>query len=93
MEWVLHSKTFSSRVITSVFTVAFGVGVCTVTDVDINGKGFLCACVAVICTSLQQIVSSAVHPAFLIFLCNLLELNSFHGVRKQTGTESSVVIL
>ncbi|KAG1366947.1 putative UDP-rhamnose/UDP-galactose transporter 2 [Cocos nucifera] len=57
MEWLLHSKTYSPRVIMSVIVVAFGVGVCTVTDLEINAKGFLCACVAVFCTSLQQIVS------------------------------------
>ncbi|KAL6012388.1 UDP-rhamnose/UDP-galactose transporter 1 [Asimina triloba] len=55
MEWILHNKNYSGRVLMAVFVVALGVGVCTVTDVDINMKGFLCACVAVFCTSLQQI--------------------------------------
>lgn len=66
MEWVLHNKHYSTRVIMSVVVVAFGVGVCTVTDVEINGKGFICACVAVFCTSLQQIVSSS--QSFLVSL-------------------------
>jgi len=57
MEWILNSKHYSTKVIVSVAVVAFGVGVCTVTDMEINVKGFLCACVAVFCTSLQQIVS------------------------------------
>lgn len=57
MEWVLHSKQYSSQVKTSVVVVVIGVGVCTVTDVKVNAKGFICACVAVFSTSLQQIVS------------------------------------
>ena len=58
IEWLLHNKSYSGRVMMAVLIVAFGVGICTVTDVQINGKGFLCACVAVMCTSLQQIVSN-----------------------------------
>lgn len=42
----------------AVVVVVIGVGVCTVTDVKVNAKGFLCACVAVLSTSLQQIVSA-----------------------------------
>lgn len=41
----------------AVVVVVIGVGVCTVTDVNVNLKGFICACVAVFSTSLQQIVS------------------------------------
>ena len=41
----------------SVVVVVIGVGVCTVTDVKVNLKGFMCACLAVLSTSLQQIVS------------------------------------
>lgn len=42
----------------AVVVVVLGVGVCTVTDIKVNAKGFLCACVAVFSTSLQQIVSN-----------------------------------
>ncbi|PRQ28814.1 hypothetical protein RchiOBHm_Chr5g0007201 [Rosa chinensis] len=35
--------------------IIHGVGICTVTDVKVNAKGFLCASVAILCTSLQQI--------------------------------------
>ncbi|GLT94584.1 hypothetical protein SLE2022_123170 [Rubroshorea leprosula] len=31
------------------------VGICTLTDVKVNDKGFICACAAVLSTSLQQI--------------------------------------
>jgi hypothetical protein len=57
MEWVLNSKHYTTKVISAVIVVAAGVGICTVTDVEVNAKGFICACVAVFCTSLQQIVS------------------------------------
>ncbi|KAF8669386.1 hypothetical protein HU200_051729 [Digitaria exilis] len=55
MEWVLNSKHYTTKVISAVVVVAAGVGICTVTDVEVNAKGFICACVAVFCTSLQQI--------------------------------------
>jgi len=57
MEWVLNSKHYTTKVISAVIVVAAGVGICTVTDVEVNAKGFISACVAVFCTSLQQIVS------------------------------------
>lgn len=41
----------------AVTVVVVGVGVCTVTDVKVNAIGLLCACVAVLSSSLQQIVS------------------------------------
>lgn len=53
----------------AVFVVVIGVGVCTVTDVKVNAKGFLCACVAVLSTSLQQIVSdSQLVSSVIIFI-------------------------
>lgn len=58
MEWILHNKQYSKEVKVAVMVVVIGVGVCTVTDVKVNAKGFICACVAVVATSLQQIVSN-----------------------------------
>ncbi|KAK8360156.1 hypothetical protein V6Z12_A04G143600 [Gossypium hirsutum] len=55
MEWILHGKQYSSKVKVAVMVVVVGVGVCTVTDVKVNAQGFLCAFVAVLSTSLQQI--------------------------------------
>ena len=55
-EYLLNSKTFSREVKLSVAVVMLGVGVCTVTDFGVNLGGFVAALVAVICTSLQQIV-------------------------------------
>lgn len=64
MEWILHNKQYSKEVKMSVVVVVIGVGVCTVTDVKVNAKGFLCACVAVFSTSLQQIVSKLLSVLF-----------------------------
>lgn len=55
MEWILHNKNYTREVKAAVVVVVIGVGVCTVTDVKVNLKGFVCAAVAVLCTSLQQI--------------------------------------
>lgn len=71
MEWILHSKQYSKEVKMSVVVVVIGVGVCTVTDVKVNAKGFICACVAVVSTSLQQIVSISV--IYLSFCISSLE--------------------
>ncbi|GMH15745.1 hypothetical protein Nepgr_017586 [Nepenthes gracilis] len=62
MEWFLHSKRYSRDVKIAVLVVVIGVGVCTVTDVKVNAKGFLCAAVAVLSTSLQQISHSSYKP-------------------------------
>ena len=57
LEWLLNGKSYTREVKAAVLVVVIGVGVCTVTDVNINLKGFISALFAVICTSLQQIVS------------------------------------
>ncbi|KAJ3673142.1 hypothetical protein LUZ60_006516 [Juncus effusus] len=72
MEFILHSKHYTTKVIMSVIVVAFGVGVCTVTDVEINAKGFICACVAVFCTSLQQITIGSFQKKYNIGSFELL---------------------
>ncbi|KMZ71845.1 Nucleotide-sugar transporter family protein [Zostera marina] len=72
LESILHSKRYSSRVIMAVVIVGLGVGICTVTDVQINGKGFLCACVAVLCTSLQQITIGSFQNKYSIESFELL---------------------
>ncbi|CAA2958548.1 UDP-galactose transporter 2-like [Olea europaea subsp. europaea] len=72
MEWILHSKHYSKEVKMSVVVVVIGVGVCTVTDVKVNGKGFLCACVAVLSTSLQQISIGSLQKKYSIRSFELL---------------------
>ncbi|GBG84217.1 hypothetical protein CBR_g38189 [Chara braunii] len=38
----------------SIVLVLLGVGICTVSDITVNAKGFLAACIAVVSTSFQQ---------------------------------------
>ncbi|XP_072982542.1 UDP-rhamnose/UDP-galactose transporter 3-like [Typha latifolia] len=72
MEWILHSKNYTMKIIMAVVVVAFGVGICTVTDVEVNLKGFTCACVAVFCTSLQQITIGSFQKKYNIGSFELL---------------------
>ncbi|XWS54412.1 hypothetical protein CRYUN_Cryun10bG0087400 [Craigia yunnanensis] len=72
MEWILHSKHYSSKVKIAVIVVVVGVGVCTVTDVKVNAQGFICACVAVLSTSLQQISIGSLQAKYSIGSFELL---------------------
>uniref|UniRef100_A0A5B7AW45 Putative UDP-galactose transporter 2-like n=1 Tax=Davidia involucrata TaxID=16924 RepID=A0A5B7AW45_DAVIN len=72
MEWILHNKHYSREVKMSVVVVVIGVGVCTVTDVKVNAKGFLCACIAVVSTSLQQITIGSLQKKYSIGSFELL---------------------
>ncbi|EPS61546.1 hypothetical protein M569_13251, partial [Genlisea aurea] len=72
MEWLFHSKKYSTKVKYSVVVVVIGVGVCTVTDVKVNAKGFICACVAVLSTSLQQISIGSLQKKYSIGSFELL---------------------
>lgn len=72
MEWVLHNKHYSKEVKMAVVVVVIGVGVCTVTDVKVNAKGFLCACVAVFATSLQQITIGSLQKKYSVGSFELL---------------------
>jgi uncharacterized membrane protein YadS len=51
----------------SIGVVLLGVGVCTVTDVSVNAKGFIAAFIAVWSTSLQQYVS--VYGHLFLYMC------------------------
>ncbi|CAI9115342.1 OLC1v1016225C1 [Oldenlandia corymbosa var. corymbosa] len=72
MEWILHNKQYSREVKMAVVVVVIGVGVCTVTDVKVNAKGFICACVAVLSTSLQQISIGSLQKKYSIGSFELL---------------------
>ncbi|KAH7510815.1 UDP-rhamnose/UDP-galactose transporter 1 isoform X1 [Ziziphus jujuba] len=72
MEWILHSKHYSREVKIAVVVVVIGVGVCTVTDVKVNLKGFICACLAVLSTSLQQITIGSLQKKYSIGSFELL---------------------
>ncbi|GAU29542.1 hypothetical protein TSUD_115640 [Trifolium subterraneum] len=72
MEWILHNKHFSREVKMSVVVVIIGVGICTVSDVKVNLKGFTCACLAVLSTSLQQISIGSLQKKYSIGSFELL---------------------
>ncbi|MBA0833500.1 hypothetical protein Goarm_005936 [Gossypium armourianum] len=72
LEWLLNGKHYSNKVKMAVVVVVIGVGVCTVTDVKINAHGFLCACVAVLSTSLQQISIGSLQKKYSIGSFELL---------------------
>lgn len=72
MEWILHGKHYSREVKMAVAVVVVGVGVCTVTDVKVNVKGFVCACIAVLSTSLQQISIGSLQKKYSISSFELL---------------------
>lgn len=57
LEVVLDKIRYSRDTKLSIVVVLLGVGVCTVTDVSVNTKGFVAAFIAVWSTSLQQYVS------------------------------------
>ncbi|KAL9667480.1 hypothetical protein QQ045_001841 [Rhodiola kirilowii] len=72
MEWIMNSKHYSREVKISVVFVVIGVGVCTVTDVKVNAKGFICACVAVLSTSFQQISIGSLQKKYSVGSFELL---------------------
>ncbi|XP_020582254.1 UDP-galactose transporter 2-like [Phalaenopsis equestris] len=72
MEWILHDKHYSKEVKMTVLVVFLGVGICTVTDVKVNGRGFICACIAVLSTSLQQISIGSLQKKYSIGSFELL---------------------
>ena len=57
-EIVFDNIRYSRDTKLSIVVVLIGVGVCTVTDVSVNSKGFIAALIAVWSTALQQYVSS-----------------------------------
>ncbi|WCJ28608.1 Nucleotide-sugar transporter family protein [Euphorbia peplus] len=72
MEWILHGKNYSKQVKMAVGVVVIGVGVCTVTDVKVNVKGFLGASIGVLSSSLQQISIGALQKKYSIGSFELL---------------------
>lgn len=70
LEVCLDKIRYSRDTKLSIGVVLLGVGVCTVTDVSVNTKGFVAAFIAVWSTSLQQYVSSKLHYMW----CNILHL-------------------
>ena len=57
LEYLLHGRKHTVQQLLAVALVTAGVGVCTVTDVQLKREGFIVALVAVLATALQQVVS------------------------------------
>ncbi|KAK9670530.1 hypothetical protein RND81_13G207700 [Saponaria officinalis] len=72
LEVVLDKVRYSRDTKLSILLVLVGVGVCTVTDVSVNGKGFLAAFVAVWSTALQQYYVHYLQRKYSIGSFNLL---------------------
>eukprot|EP00270_Netrium_digitus_P019920 TRINITY_DN8004_c0_g1_i3.p1 TRINITY_DN8004_c0_g1~~TRINITY_DN8004_c0_g1_i3.p1 ORF type:complete len:377 (-),score=95.34 TRINITY_DN8004_c0_g1_i3:174-1304(-) len=68
----LNGKTYSPGVKLSVVVVVLGVGVCTVTDINVNGGGFIAAAVAVVSTALQQIFIGSLQKKYSVGSFDLL---------------------
>eukprot|EP00270_Netrium_digitus_P014856 TRINITY_DN5132_c0_g1_i1.p1 TRINITY_DN5132_c0_g1~~TRINITY_DN5132_c0_g1_i1.p1 ORF type:complete len:342 (-),score=55.26 TRINITY_DN5132_c0_g1_i1:195-1220(-) len=72
LEAILHGKKYSREVKLAVVVVMLGVGVCTVTDINMNLSGTITAFIAVISTSLQQIFIGALQKKHAIGSFDLL---------------------
>ena len=59
LEIVFDKVRYSRDTMLSIGLVLVGIGVCPVTDVSLNAKGFIAAFIAICGNSLQQSVSSA----------------------------------
>ena len=57
LEFLLHGRKYTTQQLLAVALVTAGVGVCTVTDVQLKKEGFIVALIAVLATALQQVVS------------------------------------
>ncbi|CAI8606513.1 unnamed protein product [Vicia faba] len=91
MEWILHAKHYSREVKAAVMVVVIGVGVCTVTDVKVNLKGFVCACLAVVSSSLQQISIGSLQKKYSIGSFELLNVFRCHYVHSSFMHPSCVL--
>ncbi|GAB4847691.1 UDP-rhamnose/UDP-galactose transporter 6 [Ancistrocladus abbreviatus] len=72
LEVVLDKIRYSRDTKLSIALVLMGVGVCTVTDVSVNGTGFIAAFVAVWSTSLQQYYVHHLQRKYSLSSFNLL---------------------
>ncbi|KAK9678711.1 hypothetical protein RND81_11G228600 [Saponaria officinalis] len=72
LEVVLDKVRYSRDTKLSILLVLLGVGVCTVTDVSVNGKGFIAAFIAVWSTALQQYYVHYLQRKYNIGSFNLL---------------------
>ncbi|XP_059631535.1 UDP-rhamnose/UDP-galactose transporter 6-like isoform X2 [Cornus florida] len=72
LEVVLDKIRYSRDTKLSIAVVLLGVAVCTVTDVSVNGRGFIAAFIAVWSTSMQQYYVSFLQRKYSLSSFNLL---------------------
>ncbi|KAL8143417.1 hypothetical protein V2J09_016449 [Rumex salicifolius] len=72
LEVALDRMQYSRDTKLSILLVLLGVGVCTVTDVSVNGKGFVAAFIAVWSTALQQYYVHHLQKKYSLGSFNLL---------------------
>ncbi|KAI9201550.1 hypothetical protein LWI28_025197 [Acer negundo] len=82
LEVVLDKIRYSRDTKLSITVVLLGVGVCTVTDVSVNARGFIAAFVAVWSTSMQQYYVHQLQRKYSLSSFNLLG----HTAPAQAGT-------
>ncbi|KAK2659110.1 hypothetical protein Ddye_005643 [Dipteronia dyeriana] len=82
LEVVLDKIQYSRDTKLSITVVLLGVGVCTVTDVSVNARGFIAAFVAVWSTSMQQYYVHQLQRKYSLSSFNLLG----HTAPAQAGT-------
>uniref|UniRef100_A0A7C9ED31 Sugar phosphate transporter domain-containing protein n=2 Tax=Opuntia streptacantha TaxID=393608 RepID=A0A7C9ED31_OPUST len=81
-EIVFDNIRYSRDTKLSIVVVLIGVGVCTVTDVSVNSKGFIAALIAVWSTALQQYYVHFLQKKYSMSSFNLLS----HTAPAQAGT-------
>ncbi|XP_047317454.1 UDP-rhamnose/UDP-galactose transporter 4-like [Impatiens glandulifera] len=85
LEVVLDKMRYSRDTNLSILLVLFGVGVCTVTDVSVNPKGFIAAIVAVWSTAMQQY--------YVHFLQRKYSLGSFNLLGHTAPVQAASLLL
>ncbi|CAN6468503.1 unnamed protein product [Victoria cruziana] len=85
LEVVLDHIRYSRDTKLSILVVFIGVGVCTVTDVSVNTKGFVAAVVAVWSTSLQQY--------YVHFLQRKYSLGSFNLLGHTAPVQAATLLI
>ncbi|KAG5062468.1 hypothetical protein JHK85_003651 [Glycine max] len=85
LEVVLDKIRYSRDTKLSIGVVLMGVGVCTVTDVSVNGRGFIAAFIAVWSTSMQQY--------YVHFLQRKYSLSSFNLLGHTAPAQAASLLL
>ncbi|XP_024380369.1 UDP-xylose transporter 2 [Physcomitrium patens] len=72
LETVFYRKRFSQRVQFSIALLLFGVGVATVTDLQLNFLGSVISCLAIVTTCVAQIMTNTIQKRFKVSSTQLL---------------------